>query len=251
MRDEETGTYWQQITGTAISGPLRGRRLTLVPSDELTFAMWKAEEPGGTVLRDMPKYVSEYAKKDWDVRMKKTPTVLSYADPALGLEPRTLILGIQAFGASKAFPYETVLKEKLIQDRVGSEPVLLVVGPDGQSVRAFRNRIPEIERVPVFYRTLADAPAHTGQDKRIHPSDATWLERTATAPLLMDDASGGEWNFQGCALAEKMKGVCLERVEMIKDYWFDWRHYNPRTTVYAHKGLGPERQPHRNDQHHL
>ena len=34
MRDEETGSYWQQITGTAIAGPLKGRKLTLVPQDE-------------------------------------------------------------------------------------------------------------------------------------------------------------------------------------------------------------------------
>jgi len=38
MRDEETGTYWQQISGAAISGPLKGRQLTLVHSDELTLA---------------------------------------------------------------------------------------------------------------------------------------------------------------------------------------------------------------------
>ena len=50
MRDEETGSYWQQITGTAIAGPLKGRELTLVPQDELTFALWKKEQPNGTVL---------------------------------------------------------------------------------------------------------------------------------------------------------------------------------------------------------
>jgi hypothetical protein len=42
MRDEQTGTYWQQISGAAVSGPLAGRQLTLVPSDELTWALWKA-----------------------------------------------------------------------------------------------------------------------------------------------------------------------------------------------------------------
>ena len=45
MRDEETGTYWQQITGAAVSGPLAGRVLKLIPSDELTFALWKTEQP--------------------------------------------------------------------------------------------------------------------------------------------------------------------------------------------------------------
>ena len=53
MRDEETGTYWQQINGAAVSGPLAGRVLKLIPSDELTFALWKAEQPRGTVLKDV------------------------------------------------------------------------------------------------------------------------------------------------------------------------------------------------------
>ena len=48
MRDEETGTYWQQINGAAVSGPLAGRVLKLIPSDELTFALWKTEQPHGT-----------------------------------------------------------------------------------------------------------------------------------------------------------------------------------------------------------
>ena len=47
MRDEETGTYWQQISGAAVSGPLKGRQLTLVHSDELTFATWKVGRAAG------------------------------------------------------------------------------------------------------------------------------------------------------------------------------------------------------------
>jgi hypothetical protein len=39
MRDEQTGTYWQQITGAAISGPLAGRRLQIISSDELTGSL--------------------------------------------------------------------------------------------------------------------------------------------------------------------------------------------------------------------
>ena len=75
MRDEETGTYWQQISGLAISGPLKGRQLTLVHSDELTFATWRAEEPQGTVLKSVGRYASEYEPKDWDVRMKRVAAV--------------------------------------------------------------------------------------------------------------------------------------------------------------------------------
>jgi len=209
LRDEETGTYWQQISGLAISGPLRGQQLTLIPSDELTFATWKAEEPQGMVLKDVPKYASEYESKDWDVRMKRVPVVIRF--PEHGLKPRDLMLGIRAFGASRAFPYDQVIKEKLIKDHVGSEPVLLVVAPDGQSIRAFRVRIPVVDGAPDFYRMTTNEPG----------------------AFLMDDTSGSQWNFQGCAVSGSAKGVCLERIPMMQDYWFDWRNYNPRTTVYG------------------
>jgi hypothetical protein len=210
MRDEETGTYWQQISGLAISGPLKGRQLTLVPSDELTFATWKAEEPQGSVLKDVPQYVSGYAPKDWDVDMKRAPVVIDFAEH--GMKGRDLMLGIQAFGASRAFPYDRVIQEKLAKDHVGGEPVLLVTGQDNQSVRAFRDRIPGIEGTPDFYRMTGKADV-----------------------LLMDEATGSEWNFQGCAISGKAKGLCLERVPMLKDYWFDWRNYNPKTTIYGKK----------------
>ena len=148
MRDEETGTYWQQISGAAISGPLKGRQLTLVLSDELTLATWKSEQPQGTVLDDVPEFISDYAKRDWDVRMKRAPTVLDFPEHAL--TARDLMLGIQAYGASRAFLYDRVVKEKLVKDHVGAEPVLLVVGPDDQSVRAFRDRIPGVDGLPTF-----------------------------------------------------------------------------------------------------
>jgi hypothetical protein len=209
MRDEETGTYWQQITGAAISGPLAGRRLTLVLSDELTLATWKSEQPQGSVLDDVSRYISGYAARDWDVHMQRAPTVLDFPEHALAA--RDLMLGIQAYGASRAFPYDRVLAEKLVKDHVGSEPVLLVVGPDDQSVRAFRNRIPGVPASAGFYRIAAE------------PSGV----------LLLDDATGSQWNFQGCAISGKANGLCLEPIPMLKDYWFDWRNYHPQTTVYG------------------
>lgn len=202
MRDEETGTYWQQITGEAVSGPLKGNRLQLISADELTFQLWRSEQPSGMVLSDDKQFATKYEKKDWEVKMQKTPTVLSYAE--VGRQPRDLMLGIDAFGASRGFPYELVLKQKLIQDRIGPEPILLVVGPDGASVRAFRRKIAGSKEAPEFYQIEGE-------------------------PFFMDSILGVKWNFQGCSPS----GVCLEPINLIKDYWFDWRHYHPNTTVFT------------------
>src|SRR5579884_2064465 len=104
MRDDQTGTYWQQISGRAISGPLMGSQLRLIHSDELTLGLWRAEQPHGTVLKDVAAYTSQYAPEDWDVKMKKTPTVLSY--PGQGLAARDLMLGVHAGGSARAYRFD-------------------------------------------------------------------------------------------------------------------------------------------------
>ena len=48
MTDEETGSWWQQISGVAVAGPLKGRRLTRVFHDEVAFRLWLREHPGSS-----------------------------------------------------------------------------------------------------------------------------------------------------------------------------------------------------------
>lgn len=214
MRDEQTGTYWQQITGLAVAGPLAGRHLTLIPADELTFTTWKSEQPAGTVLNDVLAYAKEYAPRDWDVEMAKMPTVISYA--RAGIKARDLMLGVHTAEAARAFPYNTVVNEKLIQDRVGSKPILIILGPDNRSVRVFEQRIPSISATPQFYR----------------------VPDLKSGALFLDAQTGSEWNFQGCAIQGSLNGVCLTQLNVIKDYWFDWRNYNPATTVFSLPRIG-------------
>ena len=119
-----------------------------------------------------------------------------------GRVPRELMLGIVVNGASRAYPLARVLEQKLIQDTVGGTQVILVVGPDGKSVRAFAAQLPGASVVPDYYR------------------DPTGL--------FLDSETGNKWDFQGCA-----KGTCLQAISILKDYWFDWHLYHPDTTVYS------------------
>ncbi len=218
MRDDQTGTYWQQISGRAISGSLAGSQLELVPSDELTFALWRAEASGGSVLKPLDRDANQYAAKDWDVHMRNARTVLNF--PNSGLQSRDLVLGIDAFGASRAYPVERILSEKLIEDRLGSERIIVVVGPDGKSIRVFQARLHSGEPAPDYYR-------------KTEPTDPHNLNSTPpNQPLYMDSATGSEWSFTGCAVNGKLKGACLEPVSAIRDYWFDWRNYHPQTTIF-------------------
>lgn len=72
MRDEQTGSYWQQVSGKAISGPLKGATLELVSTDEIAFSLWKREAAQGTVLQ-MSGEDSKHYEKDWEEKLKKLP----------------------------------------------------------------------------------------------------------------------------------------------------------------------------------
>jgi hypothetical protein len=203
MRDEETGTWWQQITGKAIFGPLKGEQLDAVLSDELLFGTWKQESPTGQVLLPVPKYAKEY-ETDWEPGVQKLPVPVSF--PGTPLQSRDIVIGLQSSGASKAYPLTTLAAQSPIQDKVGGTPILLVIGPDGRSVRCFVRKL-DGDEIELFRK-----------------SGGPWF--------LIDSAKGSEWDFQGCAVSGASKGKCLPRMNAIKDFWFDWRNYHPETVVY-------------------
>ena len=208
MRDEETGSWWQQVTGEAILGPLRGKRLKQVFHDELSFAIWKREQPQGRVLRpsDEIAQAGNYVPANWEERVARMPVTTSvYMDKAL--EPRELIVGLTIDGASKAYPLEALVKQKLILDELGGRAVFLVIAEDQRSVRAFDRSIDE-RKLEFFVKP------NTGR------------------VVLIDAETGSEWDFTGKAVAGLLAGKQLSKIPVLNDYWFDWKTYHPNTFIY-------------------
>jgi len=140
MRDEETGSYWQQVTGIAIAGPLKGEHLNLVPQEELTFGLWKKGEPNGTVLAPLSRYASRYEKATWEAEISKLPTVIH--GPKGTIADRETIIGVVRNGKAQAYPLSKLtIQSPVLLDVVGGEPIMLVLGPDGKSVRVFSRKI--------------------------------------------------------------------------------------------------------------
>jgi len=203
MRDRETGSWWQQVSGKAISGPMQGEALELAAYDELTFGLWKMEAPSGQVLAPVTKDASHY-ESDWEPKVAKLPTVIDF--PKSGLNSRDVILGMEIAGESRAYPLPAVLAHAPMHDRLGGTPIVLIAGPDGKSVRAFVSQV-------------------DGKDLELfHEGDTAWG--------LVDSTTASEWNFHGCATSGLSAGKCLEPLPLLKDYWFDWRNYHPATSIF-------------------
>jgi len=215
MRDEETGTWWQQVSGKAIHGPLEGHQLKSVFHDEVSFAIWKNEQPNGRVLKPDEKIAAQkqYEPVDWETRYEKL-RVVEGTDVDKRLTPRTLVMGIELNGKAAAYPLPALQKQSPIIDMVGTVPIVVALREDNRSVLAFERTV-DGRRLEFFQKKDDKNPEFQ----------------------LIDAETGSTWNFEGKATSGPLAGRQLKRVFVLEDYWFDWRIYHPDTTVYQ---LGPQ-----------
>ena len=207
MRDEETGSWWQQVTGACILGPLKGAHLQAVLHDELTFSTWRQEQPDGRVLRPDPRIQQAglYESADWEARMQNVRVATTDTDKTT--KQRTLVVGLNIGDAARAYPMDLLIAQSPINDAVGGTPVLLVVDSDRRSVRAFERTIDG--RAVEFF-----------------------LQPNVTPSRLTDAATGSVWDFTGRATSGPLIGRQLKQIPILNDYWFDWHSYHPNTTIY-------------------
>jgi hypothetical protein len=189
MSDEETGSWWQQITGECILGPLKGKRLRRISSDEVNLATWRAERPESSVVKFDTRHLRDYPPSDWEARVVKLTG------------PRELVVGVDHDGASVAYAMASLREQNPLNVTIGRTPILLLVDADGSSVRSFVRPVLQGKTLE-FYRDAGDR-------------------------ALVDSATGSSWNFAGKATAGSLAGSALEQIQNTKDFWFDWSRYHP------------------------
>ena len=204
MRDEETGSWWQQVSGECIAGPLKGKQLRLVAHDELPFAVWKHEQPRGRVLKPDERVAAKYEPADWEDRYARLP-VVTPVSPEDALKPRDLVIGITVNGAAKAYPMARLVKQAPVGDRLGDTPLVLLLDPSKKSVRAFESTV---------------------------EGRALTLSARQDTSQFTDAETGSTWDFTGRAVSGPLAGRRLRSVPVLKDYWFDWKIYHPDTAIF-------------------
>ena len=207
MRDEETGSWWQQMTGMAIQGPLAGRALERVFHDELTFRTWRRERPGGRVLRPGTDSAWVEFSEDWERETAQYPVRVRRKLDSL-LPPRTVIVGVEVDGVRKAYPLSAVERQSPLHDRFAGGTIVLVLDADGRSLRGFRAEL-DGQGVELFRQPVADSLR------------------------LVDVGTASHWAFTGTAVSGPLAGRQLTPILVHKDYWFNWKTYYPETLLYA------------------
>ena len=210
MRDLETNSHWQQIGGDCFEGPMKGKRLTMVPFLYTTWGEWRTQHPDTLVLVPEPAYKEAYdfmnnRISNWAFGSNKKPGRELIREQDNRLPNYEQVIGIEVGNAHKAYPVSELRKESVVNDNVGPAAVLVVY-------------ISGIDTTTAFSRVL------NGRTLTFRPGDAG---------KIVDNDTGSTWNSYGECIAGKLKGQKLDRVIPEPGAWFAWAEFHPDTEVYA------------------
>jgi hypothetical protein len=203
MYDRQTDTLWSQLLGEAVDGPLKGTKLEFVPSWQTTWADWKAQHPDTVALdkgysgqRD--PYTGYYNSSRSGVIGENTIDERLYV--------KEFVIGVEQAGEAVAYPFSILNDTPVVNDMVGSQPVLIVFNPEtGTGV--------------VFDRQL----------------NGPTLTFSQTDPLVLTDAeTGSTWDgLTGQATDGPLAGETLTRLKSTASFWFGWKDWYPDTRIYG------------------
>jgi hypothetical protein len=111
LYDRETESLWSQLLSQAVTGPLAGKSLTVLPAENTTWGAWRMVHPGTQVLSSATGYKRDYG-----------------LDPyASYLFPRSPALLVMVGQTAKIYPFQELkkLRGPLI-DHVGDQELKIL-----------------------------------------------------------------------------------------------------------------------------
>jgi len=124
MYDRESNSLWSQLMMQGVSGPGNGTRLSLLPSEHLTWAAWRERHPQGQVLSTETGHQRNYGAEAYASYFATDQTMFPVPHHRKELRNKEWIVGIILDGTAKAYPV-SAMPEAPIKDRIGQHEITL------------------------------------------------------------------------------------------------------------------------------
>jgi len=202
FEDATTKSWWRQQSGTAITGPLKGNVLKEIPSQQMALGDWLALHPESYILQPDSNFKKEYADlKGYDEDTLKSS--LEKRDSA-SWKLKSWVIGININNHFKAYDWNELAKQKMMQDSVEGMPLLLTMKQDERSFY-------------VLNRNTANGVLNFTYD--------------SLAQVLHDTKTNSTWNINGICTAGLMKDVRLKTLQAYQEFWHSWKEFHPQTEI--------------------
>jgi len=135
LEDATTKSWWRQVTGEAIAGKLKGLQLPEVYSTQTSLADWLQLNPNSLIMQADENFIKSY-DSTFKYESGASKSKLTGTD-SLSWKDKSWVIGVKAGKERKAYDWNQLKKEKLIQDKIGATPILIVLSKNEKSFFAF------------------------------------------------------------------------------------------------------------------
>ena len=140
MYDRQTGTLWSQFLGRGVEGPLSGTPLEMIPVVLTTWERWLAEYPDTVALdKSRGHYIGDTYSTYYT--MEHAAGVLGQTIEDDRLPNKELVLGVGFDDGPKAYPFSRLADERVINDQVVDQPLVVYFDPSTDSAIAYERVI--------------------------------------------------------------------------------------------------------------
>jgi hypothetical protein len=206
FEDENTKSWWRQVTGEAIAGPLKGSNLKELPSSQMRLGAWIRQYPNTLILQPDTLFNLEYD----DLKGYDSGTIkgsLEKRDSA-SWKMKSWVVGITQNGNSKVYDWNDLEKERIINDTMHGIPVLVMLENDSTTFHAFD-------------RTINNQALQF-----------IWNDSLKT---LEDTNTRSFWNSNGACFDGPLKNKVLNPVSSYQQFWHSWQTFHPNSVAYTPK----------------
>ncbi len=217
MYDRLTKSLWHQFTGEPIVGPLAdsGIKLPFFPLLLATWEEWVDLHPDTTVLSiETGLYASSTYAVESDPRavyndyFSVAHTWFPVPDRSAVLATKAVVLGVGIGEAYKAYPVDILQRERVVNDVLGGEEIVVVGSSVSQGARAYER---------------------DGQSFSLGPDDTS-----EGIPGELVDSSGVTWNvLEEHLVNARDSSEKLARVPTHMSFWFGWYSFHQDTELYT------------------
>ncbi len=135
FEDATTKSWWRQVTGEAITGKLKGSQMPEFFSTQTSLSKWLQLNPNSLIMQADPAFINQY-DTSFNFENGKSISELTGTDSLSGKD-KSWVIGVKAGKERKSFDWNQLKKERIIIDKIGDKPVMVVLAIDDKSFFAF------------------------------------------------------------------------------------------------------------------
>ncbi len=203
FEDATTKSWWRQASGEAIVGEAKGKKLTEIPSEQMTLRAWLDRHPDSYILQPDSKFNDQYESlKKYD---EGTIEGSLEGRDSLSWKDKSWVVGVPRGLFAKAYDWNELIQAKAINDQIAGKPIVVAIEKDSVTFHVWMSTV-------------------QGDTLQFRVDDSL---------KLTDIKYGSRWNWKGECEEGKFVGSKLTPVQSYQEFWHSWKTFHPNTERYV------------------